>query len=230
MTDNAIQHIPDDPSSRRALIAALRRQGIHDERVLAAIDRVPRAAFVDPDLRHLAWENAALAIPHGQTISQPYVVALMTQALQLSEGDRVLEIGTGSGYQAAILAQLAGEVVTIERIPELSDSAARLFRSLDIHNIVSILGDGSDGWAPSAPYDAIIVTAGARSVPAPLLDQLSGAGGRMIIPVGPPDDERLKLIRKEGEATTTTDLGGVRFVPLISNGIQEHDEWQSEPT
>lgn len=211
---------PSLPSRRaverkRTLLRALRRQGITNERVLDAMDRVPREFFVEAEQVESAWDNTALAIPHRQTISQPFVVALMTQALELAGDERVLEIGTGSGYQAAVLSWLARDVVTIERIPELAEAAVERFEALGIQNVLSIVGDGSAGWEPGAPYDAIIVTAGARSIPSALLDQLSDSNGRMVIPVGPEDNEHLRRLRKQGARVTSTDLGAVRFVPLI---------------
>ena len=206
---------PIDRERKRALLEQLRRQGIADERVLEALYQVPRALFVEPELAESAWENTALTIPHRQTISQPFVVALMTQALELTGSERVLEIGTGSGYQAAVLALLASEVITIERIPALAEAAVGRLEALEIRNVLSIVGDGSTGWELGAPYDAIMVTAGARTVPQALLDQLSESNGRMIIPVGPADDEHLRRLRKHGGSVTSTDLGAVRFVPLI---------------
>ena len=208
-------------SSRSKLLAEVRRQGIHDERVLSAMERVPRDQFVESAQRQAAWANIALGIPHGQTISQPLVVALMSQALALTGDERVLEVGTGSGYQAAILAELAREVVTIERIPALSALAQSRFEALGIGNIVSIVGDGSAGWATGAPYDAIIVTAGARELPAALLDQLDTEHGRLVIPLGPADDERLTLIRMDHGIRSQHDLGSVRFVPLIRERYRE---------
>ncbi len=208
----------DDPRElerKRALLDQLHRQGIEDERVLEALYRVPRSHFVEPELAESAWDNTALAIPHQQTISQPFVVALMTQALELTGSERVLEIGTGSGYQAAVLALLAREIITIERIPALAKASVARLESLGIRNVTSIVGDGSTGWEPGAPYDAIMVTAGARSVPQALLDQLSESNGRLVIPVGPVDDEHLRRLHKHGAVVTSTDLGAVRFVPLI---------------
>lgn len=213
----------DANASRAALLAELRRQGIRDERVLAALERIPRDRFVESNCKDSAWANIALGIPCGQTISQPFVVALMTLSLELSGNERVLEVGTGSGYQAAVLAELAREVITIERIPELAASAVARFETLGIGNIVSIVGDGSDGWAAGAPYDAIIVTAGARELPAELLDQLDPDHGRLVIPLGPATDERLTLFRMDRGARTRHDLGSVRFVPLIRDRQREQD-------
>jgi protein-L-isoaspartate(D-aspartate) O-methyltransferase len=205
------------------LLDELRRQGITDERVIEAMDRAPRAFFLDPELASEAWRNVALAIPHQQTISQPFVVALMTQALALDGSERVLEVGTGSGYQAAILSELAREVITIERIPALAAAAGARFDALGIRNIISIVGDGSSGWAPAAPYDAIMVTAGARTEPTELLAQLAPEHGRMVIPIGPTDGERLILFRKNQGALSRQDLGSVRFVPLIRDHSEEQE-------
>ena len=218
VTNPSLSDHYDDSPRKRALLDQLRQQGIVDERVLDALDQVPRAYFVEPDLNASAWDNIALSIPCEQTISQPFVVALMTQALELTGTERVLEIGTGSGYQAAVLAHMAREVITIERIPALAQTAMARFKALDMHNVRSIVGDGSAGWEPGAPYNAIMVTAGARSVPPALFAQLSKSNGRMIVPVGPADDEHLRRFRKHGEDVTSIDLGAVRFVPLIVEG------------
>lgn len=210
---------PDDLAKRKDwLLDQLRRQGIRDQRVLDAMTRVPRELFVEPEARNFAWDNVALAIQEGQTISQPFVVALMTQALELRGDERVLEVGTGSGYQAAVLGLLAREVISLERIPSLSASASARLESLGIRNVTPIVGDGSTGWEPGAPYDAIIVTAGARYIPPALLEQLSSSNGLMVIPVGPEDDEHLRVLRKQGTELHSTDLGGVRFVPLVEEG------------
>lgn len=200
---------------KQALLGELRQQGITDERVLDAMERVPRSLFVESASRDVAWENRALEISHAQTISQPFVVALMSQALALTGSERVLEIGTGSGYQTAVLSLMAHEVVTIERIEALAEVAQSRFEQLGLRNITSIVGDGSKGWSPGAPYDAIMVTAGARSIPPALLEQLSDAGGRMVIPVGNENHEHLRGLHKQNGAFDTTDLGAVRFVPLI---------------
>jgi len=199
------------------LLAELRRQGIRDERTLAAIGRVPRERFVPPSLRDRAWENHALPIGAGQTISQPFVVALMTEALGLRGGERVLEIGTGSGYQTGILAELVGDgaVVSIERHAELATAAERLLAELGYGNVAIHVADGTTGWVAAAPYDRIIVTAAAPRLPRPLLDQLRPAGGRLVIPVGPPEDQFLVAVDRQGERFDQRRLGPVRFVPLI---------------
>ncbi|MEA2596673.1 MAG: protein-L-isoaspartate(D-aspartate) O-methyltransferase [Thermomicrobiales bacterium] len=198
-----------------ALLAELRRQGIRDDRVLAAIGDVPRERFVPTASGDQAWANAALPIGAGQTISQPYIVALMTAALRLSGDERVLEIGTGSGYQAAILAALAAEVVTVERHASLAVAAESLLRDLGYDNVRVVVGDGTIGWPECAPYDRIIVTAGAPRVPAPLIAELSQDGGRLVIPVGEPDNQVLLVVERHGDRTTEQPLGPVRFVPLI---------------
>ena len=168
-----MQHDPRFDRDRRSLWEALRARGVSDDRVFAALAAVPRERFVPADLFDRAYENSALPIAAGQTISQPLMVAAMTQELGLRGGEAVLEIGTGSGYQTALLAELARNVVTIERVPELAASARRLLESLGYRNISYHIGDGSLGWPPAAPYDAIIVTAGAPDYPAPLYKQLA---------------------------------------------------------
>ncbi|MEA2528403.1 MAG: protein-L-isoaspartate(D-aspartate) O-methyltransferase [Thermomicrobiales bacterium] len=198
-----------------ALLAELRRQGIRDDRVLAAIGDVPRERFVPTASGDQAWANAALPIGAGQTISQPYIVALMTAALRLSGDERVLEIGTGSGYQAAILAALAAEVVTVERHASLAVAAESLLRDLGYDNVRVVVGDGTIGWPERAPYDRIIVTAGAPRVPPSLIAELSQDGGRLVIPVGEPDNQVLLVVERHGDRTTEQPLGPVRFVPLI---------------
>ncbi|MDX2074581.1 MAG: protein-L-isoaspartate(D-aspartate) O-methyltransferase [Alphaproteobacteria bacterium] len=204
--------------SRLRLIMQLRNSGIRDTLVLSAMEQVPREMFVEATFRDHAYDDTALPIPQGQTISQPTVVAAMTQALQLTSRMRVLEIGTGSGYQAAILAKLARRVYTIERHKELLVLAEERFRELGLHNIVSIRGDGSKGWAAAAPFERILVTAAASAVPDCYLTQLA-PGGIMVIPVGTNGDGQ-SLVRisksKDGEISRET-LMAVRFVPLISD-------------
>lgn len=205
----------DEP--RRLLVEELRRSGISDERVLAAIGRVRREAFVPTSLAERAYENVALPIGLGQTISQPYVVALMTQALRLTGSERVLEVGTGSGYQAAILASLAREVVTVERMPVLSASAKWALDTLGLGNVELHLANGTLGWPPGAPYDRVIVTAAGPEVPTALLEQLA-PDGRLVMPVGTLKAQRLVLVQETGDGFEETALGGVRFVPLVGEG------------
>ena len=189
-------------------------RGVSDPAVLGALRRVPRHMFVSEALRDQAYGDFPLPIGEQQTISQPYIVAEMTQALELTPDDRVLEIGTGSGYQAAVLAQLAYRVFTIERMRPLYLQARRLFDELRLFNIVTRYGDGSKGWEEESPYDAIIVTAGAPMVPSVLLNQLS-VGGRLIAPVGNPHSQELVKIVKEKTGVREVNLGGCRFVKLI---------------
>jgi len=186
-----------------------------DSRVMAAIAGVPREAFVSPDMKHFAYENGPLPIGYGQTISQPYIVALMTDLLQLEPDHVVLEIGTGSGYQTAILSQLVKKVFTIERIPALGDASAASLQSLGYSNIEYRTGNGYDGWPEHAPYDAIIVTAAASHIPLALTEQLK-SGGRLVIPVGLPYmPQELMLVEKDDQGEIhTRDILGVAFVPL----------------
>lgn len=196
------------------MVNLIRRRGVEDERVLDAMAQVPRHEFVPPSRQDIAYADHAMSIGHQQTISQPYIVALMTAALDLTPGDRVLEVGTGSGYQAAILAEMGMDVYTIERVPELYEAAkARLeLLGYDVHQKVA---DGYSGWPEFAPYDGIIVTAAPKEVPQPLIDQLAD-GGRMVIPVGPRFGyQSLQKLVKHGDQLRTTDLGGVAFVPFV---------------
>ncbi len=193
----------------------LRARDITDERVLAAFERVPREAFVAPDQVDSAYDDSPLPIGDGQTISQPYIVALTTQALRLAGHEHVLEIGTGSGYAAAILGQLATSVVTIERIGSLATMAGARLAALGHTNVHVHHADGTLGWAPDAPYEAIAVAAGAPRPPRALLEQLA-VGGRLVIPFGPHDHQRLVRITRTGASTWTEEnLGAVRFVPLV---------------
>jgi protein-L-isoaspartate(D-aspartate) O-methyltransferase len=194
----------------------LLERDIDDPAVLEAMARVPREEFVPEDVRHLAYADAPLPIGQGQTISQPYVVALMIEALELSPGDRALEIGTGSGYAAAVLAQVADAVYTIERHEELAEAAARRFRDLGYDNIHVHHANGTLGWPEHAPYDAIVVTAGGPHVPEPLREQLA-VGGRLVIPIGATlhSQELIRLRRTAPDRFRREDLGAVRFVPLV---------------
>lgn len=199
------------------LLMQLRRSGVTDHRVLGAMERVPREAFVAPSFFDQAYEDTALPIALGQTISQPLVVALMTQSLEVGDRHKVLEIGTGSGYQAAVLAKLCRRVYTIERHRELLETAEAHFQSLRIHNITAKLGDGIKGWPAQAPFDRIIVTAAhaGREPPAPLIDQL-GVGGIMVIPMGDVNwDQRVMRYVKTETGYDEEALWAVRFVPLM---------------
>ncbi len=192
----------------------LQRRDIHDKRVLDAMGRVPRERFVLPENVDQAYADRALAIGCGQTISQPYIVALMTQALECSGRETVLEIGTGSGYQTAILAELALEVISMERHAELSRQAAALLSELGYRNVTLAVGDGTLGWPSRAPYDRIIVTAASGKCPSALFEQLQ-EGGILVIPVGDPDYQTLQAIRKVAGAPQVVNLSPCRFVRLI---------------
>jgi protein-L-isoaspartate(D-aspartate) O-methyltransferase len=202
----------------------LAAQGIRDRRVLEAIARLERADFVPACVRGEAGADAPLSIGHGQTISQPFVVALMTEALQLQGHERVLEIGTGSGYQTAVLSQLCREVYTVEIVPELARSARRLLRRLGFENVYFRLGDGSLGWPEQAPFDAVLAAAAPSEVPVPLVAQLA-RGGRMVIPVGPvgglQELLRIRRSRHPGELPLVEHLLPVRFVPMTGQALLE---------
>lgn len=200
------------------LAEALRRQGITDERVLEVIRQLDRSEFVPEEVRSAAGLDSPLPIGHGQTISQPYIVALMTQALNPQPGERVLEIGTGSGYQTAVLARLCGEVYTVEVLPKLAEPARERLQRLGFQNIHYRVGDGSAGWPEAAPFDAIIGTAAPEHLPSSLYEQLK-PGGRLVLPVGPLHgaQELLRITRAaRGEASTVEKLLAVRFVPMTS--------------
>jgi protein-L-isoaspartate(D-aspartate) O-methyltransferase len=189
-------------------------RGIHNPRVLDAMREIPRHLFVPPEFRESAYQDRPLPIGKGQTISQPYIVAMMTELLEIGPGDKVLEVGTGSGYQAAILAKLARFVVTIERLPEIASAAEKLFESLNISNVKVITGDGTEGYPPEAPYDAIIVTAATPDIPPPLTRQIADRG-RLVAPVGSRDLQNLIRIRRHGDLIDRESYGGVVFVPLL---------------
>ena len=195
----------------------LRQRGIRDPRVLDALASVPRHLFVPPAERAHAYEDRALPLEMDQTISQPYIVAFMTEALQVRSGDRVLEVGTGSGYQTAVLARLAAVVFTVERFGELQRAARAVLEELDVGNVFFHVGDGSSGWAEHAPYDRVLVSAGAPDVPEALKAQLSPDGGRMVIPVGDADLQQLVAVTRIGDAFTSESLIGCRFVPLVGD-------------
>jgi protein-L-isoaspartate(D-aspartate) O-methyltransferase len=202
-------------AARRDMVETqIRRRGVADERVLTAMRKVPRHRFVPEALCAQAYDDHPLPIGEDQTISQPYIVALMTEILELKATDRVLEIGTGSGYQAAVLAELAAQVYSIDRVASLADSAQRLLAALGYKNIHIRVGDGTLGWPEQAPFDAIMVTAGAPKIPRPLTEQLA-LGGRLVIPVGDRWSQTLTLARQTKDGLKFEYHGGCRFVRLI---------------
>lgn len=193
---------------------------IADKRIVEAMKRVPREAFVSQEQYHAAYDDRPLSIGFGQTISQPFIVALMIQALELREDEKVLELGTGSGYEAAILAELVQKVVTVESIPELTESARQVLDKLGYSNIEVHIAGRTLGWPEGAPYDAIIVSAGAPTVPKVLLEQLAW-NGRLVIPVGSRWQQELLRVTKLGKGNEIENLGGCYFVPLIGEGAWE---------
>ena len=209
----------DFEAARARLIEHLSTE-IKDKRVLAAMARVPRECFVPPESRHLAYEDKPLPIGLEQTISQPFIIALMTEALELTGSEKVLEIGTGSGYQTAILAELARFVITVERLPALAEAAECVLDSLGYSNIEIHLAGQTLGWPSGAPYDAIMVTAGAPKVPTDLLAQ-TAIGGRLVIPVGSRYLQEIYKITKRRKKHTVQNLGGCRFVSLIGKNAWE---------
>jgi protein-L-isoaspartate(D-aspartate) O-methyltransferase len=213
--------MPVPPERARMVERQLRRRDIVDERVLDVMERVPREVFVPEDLRHRAFDDAALPIGGGQTISQPYMVARIVEELGLDGDERVLDVGTGSGYQAAVLAELADEVHTIERIPELAEHARRNLESAGYERVHVHVGDGSRGLAQHAPYDAIAVAAAAPGFPQALYDQLR-AGGRLVVPVGGRRGQRLEVIVRSPEGPAVARSVPCRFVPLVGEeGFQD---------
>jgi protein-L-isoaspartate(D-aspartate) O-methyltransferase len=198
---------------RRDMIQLLKDRGIKDTRVLDAMHRVPRHLFVKEAFLNRAYDDCALPIGHSQTISQPYTVAFMTEALRVNEGKKVLEIGTGSGYQAAVLAEMGIRVFTIERNYQLLQEARIRLDKLG-YTIAAKAGDGTLGWSEFAPYDGILVTAGAPTIPQPLLDQLID-DGRLVIPIGGLDEQKLNIIEKKGDEFMHREIHGFKFVPLI---------------
>ena len=205
--------------SRRiqSLLNQLRQLGIHDERVLDAMAQVPREKFIDEAFEHSAWDNVALPIGQGQTISQPYMVARMTELLELTPDSRVLEIGTGSGYQTAILAHMVHHVCSVERIKSLQWHARRRLKQLDLHNVSTRHGDGWQGWQARAPFDAIIVTAAPLEIPVALMSQLD-EGGILVLPVGD-DQQYLKRVHRRGGEFIIDTVEAVRFVPLVKGEL-----------
>ena len=209
-------NMPSDAARARMIADDLIPRGIRDARVLEAMGRVLREAFVPPADHARAYADQALPIGEGQTISQPYMVASMTEALALAGGERVLEIGTGSGYQTAILAELAHEVISVERRPELASRARARLAALGYHNVQIVIGDGSLGHPGAAPYDAILVTAGAPRLPESLKAQLS-EGGRLVIPVGSREHQELRVVRREQEGFVESTRDACVFVPLVGS-------------
>lgn len=199
---------------RRDLIGTIREKGIDDLEVLRAFDQVPRHLFLPEAVHHRAYEDAPLPIGYGQTASQPSLQALYLQTLRLTPRDRVLEVGTGSGFQTALLAQLAGHVYSVERIRELSMRAREVLDRLRVRNVALLVGDGTIGWSRYAPYDAILVAAGAPAVPSALIEQLA-PGGRMLIPIGDRKEQKLLLYRRTENGVETEEITRCTFVPLI---------------
>jgi protein-L-isoaspartate(D-aspartate) O-methyltransferase len=204
----------EQPGGRRRLVEALQERGIRDLAVLHAFDQTPRHLFVPTGMRHRAYEDSALPIGNGQTISQPSTHAKYLELLSLTGKERVLEIGTGSGYQTVLLSHLASQVFSIERVGTLVTQARDAIRAAGASNVSLLSGDGTLGWREYAPYDAILVTAGSPDVPAPLAEQLSD-GGRLLIPIGEREEQILTLFTKRGEGMERRDIGAARFVPLI---------------
>jgi protein-L-isoaspartate(D-aspartate) O-methyltransferase len=212
MRDNREEYYQE---ARRLMVETqIRARGVSDSRVLAAMGKVPRHLFIPRHLWEQAYNDYPLPIGEDQTISQPYIVALMTEALELKGPEKVLELGTGSGYQAAILGEIAAEVYTIERLPALARTAQQVLGSLGYTNVQVRVADGTMGWAEAAPFDAVLVTAGSPQVPPPLVDQLA-MGGRLVIPLGDRYSQTLTRVRRTPEGLKTEYLGGCRFGKLI---------------
>jgi protein-L-isoaspartate(D-aspartate) O-methyltransferase len=201
-------------AQRRALVERIRDRGIMDPAILQAFMEVPRHEFVPEAVRHRAYEDAPLPIGFGQTASQPSLQALYMQHLDLKPADRVLEIGTGSGYQTAVLARLVDRVYSMERVAGLSQRARGALDALRVSNVALLVGDGTVGWSRYAPFDAILVAAGSPEIPSPLLEQLAD-GGRMLVPVGTLESQRLHLVRKSGEEVESEEVLDCTFVPLL---------------
>jgi protein-L-isoaspartate(D-aspartate) O-methyltransferase len=199
---------------RSQLVETLRSKGIRDLAVLRAVQEIPRHRFVPEAVRHRAYEDNALPIGAGQTISQPYVQARSIELARFSGHERVLEIGTGSGYQTALLSLVAESVFSVERVPALAQQAREAIASLGLRNVTILVGDGTLGWRPFAPYDAILVAAASPNVPEPLVDQLA-IGGRLIIPLGTRENQELTLVERTADGVRTSVVADVRFVPLL---------------
>lgn len=220
MVDRPVE--PEFRGARQRLVEALREKGIRDLAVLRAFERTPRHQFVPTGIRHRAYEDSALPIGSSQTISQPSIHARYLELLELTGRERVLEVGTGSGYQTVLLSHLVEQVFSIERIPALFQQARDAIQRVGAGNVSLLLGDGTIGWREYAPYDAILVSAGAPSVPEPLLQQLA-EGGRMLVPVGPLGEQQLRLYRRANGAIEFAAVAPVRFVPLVG-----HHGWEAE--
>lgn len=199
---------------RTRLVETLRRKGVRDLSVLRAIQMVPRHLFVPEGVRHRAYDDVALPIGSGQTISQPYVQARYLELIGLTGQEKVLEIGTGSGYQTALLSLVTSMVFSVERFAGLAQSARAALATAGVRNVTVLVGDGTLGWRPFAPYDAILVSAASPEVPAPLVEQLA-PGGRMVIPLGNRASQSLTLVERQGEGVRTSPIADVRFVPLV---------------
>jgi len=199
---------------RNRLVEVLRRKGVRDLAVLRAVQMVPRHLFVPESVRHRAYDDTALPIGSGQTISQPYVQARYLELIGLTGREKVLEIGTGSGYQTALLALLASMVFSVERVPHLAQSARTALANSGIRNVTVLVGDGTLGWRPFAPYDAILVSAASPEIPGPLVEQLA-LGGRMVIPLGDRASQTLTLVERNGDGVRASTVADVRFVPLV---------------
>jgi protein-L-isoaspartate(D-aspartate) O-methyltransferase len=206
--------VPQFGGARRRLVETLQNGGIRDLNVLRAFDLTPRHLFVPTGMRHRAYEDSALPIGNGQTISQPSTHARYLESLRLTGKERVLEIGTGSGYQTVLLAHLAAQVFSIERVGSLVESARQAIKDAGVRNVSLLAGDGTLGWRDYSPFDAILVTAGAPGIPAPLGEQLA-EGGRMLIPLGDREKQMLTVVTKRGAGFDRRDIGAVRFVPLV---------------
>ncbi len=204
------------PERLEMVRSQLRLRGIRDERLLEVMSRVPRDEFVAEEYKEQAYGDYPIPIGEGQTISQPYIVALTVEVLRLTSGSKVLEVGTGSGYQTAILAELSAYVYSLERLSGLKLEAEKALNRMNYKNVTLAVGDGSEGWPEHAPYDAIAVSAAAPEIPPPLAAQLAESG-RMVIPVGPPEAQKLKLVCRQNNRLQVHDLEGCRFVPLIGS-------------